>query len=160
MADTTKSRIYLAIIVALVFIIAALLYKFIIAGSTEKGEDGRAAVVLAPAERDLVLGEMRSFVAGLQQISDALSRDDMDAVAKAARAMGMAKTHDAPVSMVGKLPLSFKKLALGTHHEFDTIALDAETMRMPKHTLGQLSDVLQKCVACHASYQVKAATAK
>ena len=26
---------------------------------------------------------------------------------------------------------------------------------MPKHTLGQLSDVLQKCVACHGSYQVK-----
>lgn len=160
MADTTKSRIYLTIIVALVLIVAALLYKFIIAGSTERGEDGRTAVVLAPAERDLVLGEMRSFVAGLQQISDALSRDDMDAVAKAARAMGMEKTHDAPVAMMGKLPLAFKKLALGTHREFDTIALDAEAMRMPKHTLGQLSDVLQKCVACHASYQLKAAPAK
>jgi len=160
LADTTKSRIYLTIIVALVLIVAALLYKFIIAGSTERGEDGRTAVVLAPAERDLVLGEMRSFVAGLQQISDALSRDDMDAVAKAARAMGMEKTHDAPVAMMGKLPLAFKKLALGTHREFDTIALDAEAMRMPKHTLGQLSDVLQKCVACHASYQLKAAPAK
>ncbi len=160
MADTTKSRIYLAIIAGLVIVIAALAYKFIVAGSTEKGEDGRTAIVLAPSERDLVLREMRSFVAGLQEMSNALSRDDMDGVARAARALGMAKTHEAPAAMMGKLPLAFKKLALGTHSEFDTIALDAESMRMPKHTLSQLSDVLQKCVACHAAYQVKTAPAK
>ena len=42
--------------------------------------------------------------------------------------------------------------------DFDTIAIDAETIGMPKHTLGQLSGVLQKCVACHSSYQVKTTT--
>jgi hypothetical protein len=38
--------------------------------------------------------------------------------------------------------------------------MDAESIGMPKHTLGQLSEVLQKCVACHARYEVKEATAK
>jgi hypothetical protein len=157
---TAKSRIQLAIIAVLILVIAGMAYKFIIAGSTQKGEDGRAAIVLAPAERALMLREMRDFVAGLQLIADGLSRDDMNAVAKAARAMGTAKAHDVPVAMMGKLPLEFKTLALGVHRGFDTIALDAEQMGMPKHTLGQLSETLQRCVACHATYEVKAATAR
>lgn len=105
-----------------------------------------------------MLREMRAFVAGLQLMSDALSRDDMKGVAKAARAMGSAKAHDVPLALMGKLPLGFKTLAFSVHGGFDTIASDAETIGMPKHTLGQLSAVLQQCVACHGSYQVKTAT--
>lgn len=105
-----------------------------------------------------MLREMRAFVAGLQLMSDALSRDDMKGVAKAARAMGSAKAHDVPLALMGKLPLGFKTLAFSVHGGFDTIASDAETIGRPKHTLGQLSAVLQQCVACHGSYQVKTAT--
>ena len=71
-----------------------------------------------------------------------------------------ARAHDVPVAMMGKLPLEFKTLALGTHREFDTIAADAEANGTPKHALAQLADVLQKCVACHASYQVMGTTNK
>jgi hypothetical protein len=82
----------------------------------------------------------------------------MKGVAKVARGMGTARAHDVPLAMMGKLPLEFKTLAFSVHGGFDTIAIDAETIGMPKHTLGQISDVLQKCVACHSSYQVKATT--
>jgi hypothetical protein len=160
MTDAAKSRIYLATIVVLLLVIGAMVYKFIIAGSTEKAEDGRLAIILEPGERALMLREMRAFVAGLQLMSDALSRDDMKGVAKVARGMGTAKAHDVPLAMMGKLPLGFKLLAFSVHGGFDTIAIDAEAIGMPKHTLGQLSDVLQKCVVCHSSYQVKAATTK
>jgi len=160
MTAAAWNRIYLVIIAVLVLVIAAMVYKFLIAGSTEKGEDGRVAVLLEPGERAFMLHEMRDFVAGLQQVSDGLARDDMDAVAKAARAVGTAKAHDVPVAMLGKLPIEFKKLALSTHREFDTIAVDAEGVRTPKHTLQQLSDVLQKCVACHSTYQVKEAASQ
>lgn len=158
MAGVVRNRIYPAIIAVLLFIIAAMAYKFIIAGSTQKAEDGRIAILLEPGERDLVLKEMRTFVESLQQISDALSRDDMKAVAKAARVMGMAKSQDVPLAMMGKLPLEFKKLAFSVHGRFDAIANDAETIGTTKHTLGQLSEVLQKCVACHDGYQLKTPT--
>lgn len=158
MTDVSRSRIYLAVIVVLLLIIAALAYKFIVAGSTEKTEDGRVAILLEPGERVLILREMRAFVAGLQLMSDALTRDDMKGVAKVAREMGTARAHDVPLAMMGKLPLEFKTLAFSVHGGFDTIAIDAETIGMPKHTLGQLSGVLQKCVACHSSYQVKTTT--
>jgi hypothetical protein len=157
MTDAAKTRIYLATIAVLLLVLAAIAYKFIVAGSTQKGEDGRVAIVLEPGERTLMLREMREFVVGVQQVTDALSRDDMPGVAKAARGVGSAKAHDVPVAMLGKLPLEFKTLALGTHREFDTIAADAEASGTPKRTLAQLADVLQKCVACHASYQVSVA---
>lgn len=152
--------IYPTIIVVLLLIIAALAYEFIVVGSTERGEDARVAVILEPAERTLVLREMRDFVAGVQQIADALSRDDMQDVARVARAAGTAKMHDAPVAMMGKLPLGFKTLALGVHRGFDGMAADAEGIGMPKHSLAQLSAILQKCVACHAAYQLRTPTQK
>ena len=160
MTVATKTRIYLAIIAVLVAIVVAMGYKFIVVGSVEPADDGRLAVNLAPAERALVLREMRGFVVGLQAIADGLARDDMKAVANASRAMGMARSHDAPIAMMGKLPLEFKTLAFGLHREFDTIATDAEGMAVPRHTLGQLADALQKCVACHNSYQVSSAQAQ
>lgn len=160
MTGAARNRIYPAIIVVLLLIIAAMAYKFIVTGSTEKAEDGRVAVLLEPSERDLMLKEMRAFVESLQLMSHALSQDDMKGVAKAARAMGTTRAHDVPVAMMGKLPLEFKRLAFSVHGGFDTIAMDAETIALPRHTLGQLSEVLENCVACHSSYQVKAATAR
>jgi len=158
MTDAAKSRIYLTTIAILLLVIPTMAYKFIVAGSTQKGEDGRVAVILEPGERALVLREMRGFVSGLQLVADALARDDMQGVANASREMAGARAHDVPLALMGKLPLEFKILALGTHHEFDIIATDAEANGTPKHALAQLADVLQKCVACHASYQVMGAT--
>src|SRR5574337_1259129 len=126
MTDAGKSRVYLATIVVLLLVIAAGVYKFIIAGSTRPGEDGRVAVILEPGERALMLREMRGFVVGLHGVMEALSRDDMQGVAKASREMGAARAHDVPAALLGKLPLEFKTLAFSTHRAFDTIAADAE----------------------------------
>ncbi len=158
MTGAARSRIYLATIAVLLLVIAAMAYKFIVVGSTQRGEDGRVAVVLEPGERALMLREMREFVVELQLVEDALARDDMPGVAKAARAMGSARAHDVPVAMMGKLPLEFKTMAFDTHRAFDAIAVDAEANGTPKHALAQLADVLQKCVACHATYQVTSST--
>ncbi|MCC6195989.1 MAG: hypothetical protein IT518_16145 [Burkholderiales bacterium] len=157
MTEVTKSRIYRTVIVVLLLVIAGMAYKFIFAGSTAAGDDQRVAVILDPGERALMLREMREFVGSVQGIVDALSREDMKAVAVAARRMGMARSHDVPAGLMGKLPLEFKALALGVHRGFDAMAMDAESIGMPRHTLEQLSAALQQCVACHARYQVKEA---
>lgn len=155
MTERSRQRMLLAIIALLLLVIAALAYKFIVAGSVEKGDDGRTAILLEPGERAFVLGEMRGFVAGLQQLTAALAQDDMPAAAAAARHMGMGAAHAAPAPMVAKLPLEFKTLGFGVHRDFDAIAVDAERLGDPKHTLTQLAGALQKCVACHGRYQIK-----
>ncbi len=151
----TLQRVQLALIVVLLLVIAAMAYKFIVVGSVEKAEDGRTAIVLPPAERSFVLAEMRGFIVGLQQMTAGLASGDMTAVGAAARQMGMSAAQGAPASLVGRLPLEFKTLGFSVHREFDTIAVDADRLRDPRHTLAQLADTLQKCVACHSTYQFK-----
>ncbi len=157
MKSATRNRIQLAVIAILLVAVAALAFRFIVVGSVEKAEDGRTAIVLEAGERDFVLREMRAFVAGLQQLIDALSRDDMSAAAAAARTMGMAAAHDAPAALVGKLPLAFKTLGFSVHRDFDAIAVDAESLGDAAHTLAQVSLAMRKCVACHNDFRIRSA---
>lgn len=117
--------------------------------------DQRAQLVILDAERHLVLQEMRNFLAALQTITDAMLREDMKAIATAARTMGSGAANEIPPVTVAKLPEEFKMLAGAVHGAFDLIALDAETLGDPKHTLSQVGDMLQTCNACHGIYQVK-----
>ncbi len=117
--------------------------------------DGRAVLELSPAERAMILEEMRLFLAGVQGMIGALGQQDMAAAAEAARGMGRKMVHEVPPALRAKLPLEFRQIGSSVHGDFDQIALDAETLKDPGHTLGQLSATLQKCVACHAAYQIR-----
>lgn len=128
-------------------------YKFILSGDAIKSEDGRLAVQLTLNERDLVLGEMRTFLDSVQKITQGVAKNDFAAVGKAARKVGRAAQQEMPGSLVGKLPLEFKKLGFDTHSKFTQLALDAEQMADAEHTMNQLSELLQNCVACHATFE-------
>ena len=132
----------------------AMVFKFIIVGSVVPASDGREAVVLKAGERDMVLSEMRVFLASVQAITDGLSTDDMNKVVVAAQAVGGAAQKGMPASLVGKLPLAFKKLGFDTHRKFDMLALDAKQLGDPAHTLKQLAALMNNCVRCHASYRI------
>lgn len=121
------------------------------------GADTRAVLMLSDAERHLVLDEMRNFLAVLQTISEALPREDMKEVARAARKMGSGAANEIPPETVAKLPDAFKQLAGAVHTSFDTIALDAESLGDPIHTMGQVGEMLGKCNACHGIYQIRTA---
>lgn len=118
-------------------------------------QDARAVLQLDEHERALILEEMRSFLAGVQKMAGAIARQDMPATAEAARAMGMNMTHEVPPALRAKLPQAFRQLGASVHRDFDQIALDADSLKDPRHSLEQLSATLQKCVACHATYQIR-----
>jgi uncharacterized protein with beta-barrel porin domain len=118
------------------------------------GTDDRVKIVLKPDERHLVLLEMRSFLNVLQIISDAVTREDMTAVAEAARSMGSGAANQIPPQTVAKLPETFQMLAGTVHTSFDVMALDAESLGDPMHTQRQLARLMQTCNACHGIYQV------
>ena len=139
----------------LILAIVAMGYKFMVAGSVAPASDGREALILEPAERDLVLTEMRMFLSSVQKITQALTEEDMKTVVKAAREVGLAAQQAVPGSLMGKLPLAFKKLGFDTHKKFDALALDAEQLGDPNHTLQQLSTLMNNCVACHSMYQIQ-----
>jgi hypothetical protein len=119
--------------------------------------DGRTVLELSPAERATILEEMRRFLDGIQKMTAALGRQDMPAAAEAARGMGQVMVHEVPPALRAKLPLEFRQLGSSVHRDFDQIALDAGSLKDVGYSLGQLSATLQKCVACHATYQIRLA---
>ncbi len=144
------------VVILLLLVTGGMAYKFIIQGSVEQGSDGRSAIQLTHGEKDMVLGEMRAFLQAVQSITVGLSGDDMENVVKSARSVGMAAQQAVPGSLVGKLPLAFKKLGFDTHTRFDALALNAEQFGDPADTLKELSVLMENCVACHAAYRLDA----
>jgi len=142
-----------SVVIVLLIISSSLAYKFIIQGKVVIEDDSRAAILLSKTERDLVLSEMRIFLQSVQQITMNISQDKLDLAADAARKSGRSAQIEVPASLVGKLPLGFKKLGFDTHAKFDELALDAEQLGDRDHTLSQLSVLLDNCVSCHAAYK-------
>jgi hypothetical protein len=138
---------------AVAILVAVMTYKFIFQGAVEQSADGRQAIRLDDNERQLVLSEMRAFLESVQQITTGISENDMKLVVASARNVGLASQQAVPGSLIGKLPLAFKKLGRDTHAKFDEMALDAEQFEDSEHSLSQLGKLMHNCVACHAAYR-------
>ena len=119
------------------------------------GDDRRVMLELTPGERAMILEEMRMFLDGVQKMTGALGKQDMPGAAGAARGMGQKMVHEVPPELRAKLPLEFRQLGLSVHRDFDQIALDADSLKDVSFSLNQLSATLQKCVSCHATYQIR-----
>ena len=148
-------RFSIGIIGFLLLVIALGAWKFIIQGSVTESADGRLSIHMSAPERDLVLAEMRAFLASVQQITQGVADNDMQRVAEHARKAGKAAQGDVPGSLVGKLPLQFKKLGFDTHAKFDQLALDAEDLGDAGQVSAQLATLLQNCVDCHAIFRIE-----
>jgi len=147
----------LVVIALLLIVVAGGIYKFVFQGSVSVSNDGRVAIHLNSSERDLVLAEMRTFLTSVQQITQGVAESDMKRVAESARKVGMAAQGEVPGTLIGKLPIAFKKLGSDTHTRFDQLAMDAEALGDENHTLVQLSELMQNCVACHAGHRFEVA---
>lgn len=143
--------------IALWLVTIVVLATMFVRGNTTTGSDDRTAIVLNTPERDLVLTEMRGLLTSTQAILDGLNRNDMKLVADAARAVGMGSATDVNPSLMTKLPLSFKQMGMGVHHEMDALADAAQAGKSPAEIQGMLSNTLSTCVACHSAWQLKAA---
>ncbi len=149
-----------SVVVVLALITAGITYKFIIQGEVTEIADERTAIQLTINERDLVLSEMRIFLQSVQQITTGIANDDMKLVANSALKSGRSAQLAVPGSLVGKLPLAFKKLGFDTHAKFDGLALDAEQLGDRDHALTQLSVLLENCVSCHAVFKFEVSTSE
>jgi len=142
----------------LLVVIIGMGYKFIIQGDVAQLNDNRVAIQLTKSEKDLVLTEMRIFLQSVQQITNGISKDELTLAADSARQSGSSAQIAVPGTLIGKLPIGFKKLGFDTHAKFDELALDAEQLGDSSHTLSQLNTLLENCVSCHATYRFEVDT--
>lgn len=150
-----SNRIALIALVLWVITIAVFAW-FFVRGITTEGTDGRTSIVLQPGERDLVLSEMRGLLSAVQGILEGANQGDMSRIVQSSRSAGMAAAADADPLLMAKLPLAFKTLGMSVHRDMDEIAIAAEGGKPAPELLRMASNTLAKCVACHASWQIKA----
>lgn len=147
----------IATIALLLWVVTIAVFAwFFIRGNTTAGTDGRIAVVLQSGERDFVMREMRGLLAATQEIMEGASQGDTQRIVKAARSAGMAGAADVNPALMTKLPIEFKKLAMGMHGDMDEIAKAGEGGKPVLELLKMTSNALTKCVACHSAWQIKA----
>jgi hypothetical protein len=136
----------------LLVIVAVFAYKFT-KGEVQPSDDGRLAVMLSKDERNALLLEMRTWLQSSQGILAAAAANDFNAVIKSAKESGMGAEAETPGSLFRKLPVEMKALGFDTRGKFDAIAADAEKLKDSKHTITQLSEAMNNCIACHETYR-------
>lgn len=126
---------------------------YFVRGTTVRSADQRSAVLLNAAERDMVLGEMRSILTAVNGVLRALDSGDMKEAATAARSAGMGMAVDVNPTLMAKLPLEFKALGMSLHSDFDLLAKDIDQGLDHKGVVRRLGQLTNKCVACHGAYR-------
>ena len=90
-----------------------IMLTWFIQGHTRPASDGRTEILLAPAERDLVLAEMRDLLKAVHGVVTVLGRPspNLKDAEGAARAAGMAMAVDVNPAIMLKLPSHSSKWA-------------------------------------------------
>ena len=141
-----------SLVILLSIIVAIFSYKFTV-GEVEPSEDGRMAVQLTKDERNALLLEMRTWLQSTQSILSAVSAKNFEEVSRVAKISGMSAEAETPASLFRKLPAAMKALGFDTRKKFDEICDDALKLRDPEHTIKQLSNTMNSCIACHSVYR-------
>lgn len=130
------------------------------AASAKPPADARVAVRFPPQLREHTLGNMRDHLLALQQIQDALARQDYDQAADVAEqrlgmsSLGLHGAHE----VAGFMPAGMQAAGTAMHRQASRFALAAREasatgdLRPP---LAALAAVTGACVACHAGYRLE-----
>lgn len=127
-------------------------------GWTEKGTDGRTEILLAPAERDQILAEMRQLLKAVDGVIRELgeSEPDLKRMESAARAGGMHMAEDVEPALMVKLPLPFKQMGMSIHKDMDALADAVAQRETSQQLLKRLASMTARCTTCHDMYRFKA----
>jgi hypothetical protein len=124
--------------------------------------DTRAPVPLQPMMAWHQKQNMMEHLVAIQRITDALSRDDWDGVAEAAKLIESSPQMKTMCQHMGAGAPGFTEMALAFHERADAIAPAARSQDA-RGVLRATSETLQACTSCHAAYRqdvVDAATWK
>jgi hypothetical protein len=148
-----RSKLCVVALVAWFVTMGAFGWLFV-KGWTAAGTGGRMEVVLAPAERDQILAEMRQLLKSVHGVVTGLSGSDGDvkAVEEAARAAGMTMAADVNPAIMAKLPLAFKQMGMSVHQDMDLLADAVVQRETPPQILRRLSSITARCTTCHDMY--------
>lgn len=121
---------------------------------TRQAADKRAVITLPADQRDLLLGEMRGLLTGIQTIMDAASKMDVPRIRNVAKEEGIGTIASRDTTFVNLLPPDFRKREAETRSQFDALAEAVRGFTARDTTLSYLSRISQGCVGCHARFRL------
>jgi hypothetical protein len=129
---------------------------FFVKGVTQTGSDGRVEIILAAAERDQILAEMRLLLKAVDGLIRGLGEPNPDPkqMEATARAVGMNMAADVEPTIMAKLPLPFKQMGMSIHIDMDALADAIVRRETPQQILQRLSSMTARCTACHDMYRI------
>lgn len=152
-----RSKLCTAALVAWLVTVSGLGWLFV-KGWTVAGTDGRTEIVLAPAERDQILAEMRQLlkaIGGVVSGLGTLQQGRKEAI-QAARRAGMTMAADVNPAFLAKLPLAFKQMGMSVHQDMDRLAEAMVQGEPSDQLLMRLSSMTARCTTCHDMYRFSA----
>lgn len=135
--------------------LVSALCAWVAAADTTMKSDSRIVMMVDAHAKTQLLAEMRTHLVNIQKLLEALSHNDLKGVARAARASGVASATETADELIGRLPQGFIALGLSMHQDFDRMADRAAQGEGADRLLATTAAVLQKCVACHTTYQLR-----
>ena len=149
-----KSRWCTSVFVLWILTITVLGW-FFIKGWTAEGSDGRTEILLAAAERDQILAEMRLLLKAVDGIVRGLGepKRDLKQMEETARTVGMHMAADTEPAIMAKLPLPFKQMGMSIHKDMDVLADAIVQHETPQQILQRLSSITARCTTCHDMYR-------
>lgn len=134
--------------------VALLMAAHLPASSSEgfSERDYRQPIPVTAKERNQFLFEMRELLHGLFNLHLALSRNDFQAAATAARPIGQL-LEKTPPTLRERLPEEYVQLGIAMRESFDILAKQAETRKDMSVVQAQLAESMTYCSGCHDSYR-------
>jgi len=148
-----QSTVRILTILALIGASSVALWPVTVFAQT-KTSDTRQRLILPAEQRDGILAEMRLMLEALSGVIAALSRDDPEAAAVAARSAGVGVAVDATPVLQPLLPPAFLSLGMATHQSFDRLADSLAAGATTNQGLSDLANISQNCTACHATFRI------
>ncbi|SPP63151.1 hypothetical protein [Nitrospira lenta] len=151
-----KARLCLVLAVLWVVTVAVAGWSFV-KGWTTPSSDGRTEILLAPSERDMILGEMRQLLKAVHGVVVGLAEQDQSGdrqqIEQAARGAGMGMAVDVNPAVMAKLPLPFKQMGMSIHRDMDALADAVVNKETTQQILLRLSSMTARCTTCHDLYR-------
>lgn len=126
----------------------------VVAGDTVMNAHSRNVIQVDAHARAELLAEMRAHVVNVQRLLEALSKGDVEGVARAARDSGVQSATETADDLIEHLPRGFTALGVSMHQDFDRIADMAAQGSDTQRLLETVAVAMQKCVVCHTTYQL------
>lgn len=120
----------------------------------------RQTIELPPTMREHMLANMRDHLTALTEIQSALAAGKYEQAADIAEnRIGMSSLQQHGAShMAPYMPRAMQDIGTSMHRaasRFARVAQEAAVAKEPARAVGALAEVMQQCVACHASFRVK-----